>query len=662
LFYKTNIIKIKIDGFTLQNLYGIVKQLFKKMEAGTIGKLRFALDSFMSRGEEAMPSQNSGQSNGSIVHPQLKETVVGPPVYHATAGTSPNLVGTTMSSAEMAFPVKDYNALLSFPKKSGSLTHPKESRVNVQPLQPPPTHLELVQDSVSKLIHKPIRVDHFCNGLASLGFSDVAIMNLLQKMGLICQKNSHVMIDNVEMKRNLNQFIESLVQMKNIVNFVVAIIEKLRESPVVWAMLRNPSLSEYIWTTLEKEFVKKVRAFLTSIGFPSENSCIMTVPSSLASLSPTDLLEEIWRVVSAYDWESAPQKSAQGKRGRDDSSIVLVSLQQNSAKRVCDSSSPVIKNKSANLGILLTLVRNLAFTLLAGHGVSSVYLMDVVIGLEPKLMRKAVVFLSNTDNFWRFHRALMEIVGLAVESHSDGLIRLSIDERFNWYSFVTTVSELFKSFEHELVMMHQIAGQACHEAQKLAEDKKKQLEDFITSLWNLEKTGKMKAFLKRLCDICPIFDSPSTNFDLLKLAALHFVESVYNPSTSAYYDSTPCPDPLKAFIEHATTRFGVFTPKLPLCRYDITVCNHEFKSCPFGKNCRSVHSDYFSRRWIPKDRSSCCSDYGNRGFCGNQECSLVHANIVEFNRAVNAGAGDSKIELFKRIERECSIRIKTVHN
>jgi len=485
--------------------------------AGTIPNQQLALFSFMCR-KEAMSSQNSDQSNGSIVPPSLDEEVImGPPVYHAMAGI--RTVRTTIFSAELAFPARVYD--IYFPKKPKDSTSPKESRVNVEPVQPPPTDSELVQCFIFKLIHKPIRVDHFCNGLASLGFPDVAIMNLLQKMGLVCQKNSHVMIDNVEMKRNINQFIESLVHMKNIVDFVVTIIRKLRGNPVVWAILRNPSLSEYIKTTLEKEFVKKVRAFLTSIGFPSENSCIMTVPSSLASLSPTDLLEEIWRVVSAYDWESAPQKSAQGKRGRDDSSIAieplqqnlakrvcnssspviknqsadiapqkpaqakrgrdnssitLEPLQQNLAKRVCNSSSPVIKNQSADIDVCLTLVRTLAIALLAGHGVSSVNLMDVVIGLEPKLMRKTVDFLSNTDNFWRFHRALMEIVGLAVESHADGLIRLSIDERFNWCSFVKTISELFKSFEHELVMMRQIAGQARHEAQKRMDYEKKQHE------------------------------------------------------------------------------------------------------------------------------------------------------------------------------------------
>jgi len=624
--------------------------------AGTIGKLRFALDSFMSRGEEAMPSQNSGQSNGSIVPPQQDKVIIELPVYHATAGTSPNLVGTTMSSAELAFPVKVY-ALPSFPKKSGSLTPPKESRVNVQPLQPPPTHLELVQDSVSKLIHKPIRVDHFCDELASLEFSKVAIMNLLQKMGLICQKNSHVMIDNVEMKRNLNQFIESLVQMKNIVDFVVAIIENLRGNPVVWAILRNPSLSQYIETTLDKVFVKKVRAFLTSIGFPSENSCIMTVPSSLASLSPTDLLEEIWRVVSAYDWESAPQKPAQtkpaqAKRGREEEP---------------HQDAPSTKRQPLDEEQLIRFIlTQITKALLGTQGDSWISLDEVLqtnfVHLNSYNLHQVMDFMSNLDHIWCVQRILMEMPKLNIDIRN-GVFFLSIGEDFNFILFnsITTIAS-FRRFHGEITMMHQIADQACHEAQKLAEDKKKQLEDFITSLWNLEKTGNMKVFLKRLCDICPIFDSPSTNFDLLKLAALHFVESVYNPSTSAYYDSTPCPDPLKAFIEHATTRFGVFTPKLPLCRYDITVCNHEFKSCPFGKNCRSVHSDYFSRRWIPKDRSSCCSDYGNRGFCGNQECSLVHANIVEFNRAVNAGAGDSKIELFKRIERECSIRIKTVHN
>jgi len=383
----------------------------------------------------------------------------------------------------------------------------------------------------------------------------------------------------------------------------------------------------------------------------------MTVPSSLASLSPTDLLEEIWRVVSAYDWESAPQKPAQtkpaqAKRGREEEP---------------HQDAPSTKRQPLDEEQLIRFIlTQITKALLGTQGDSWISLDEVLqtnfVHLNSYNLHQVMDFMSNLDHIWCVQRILMEMPKLNIDIRN-GVFFLSIGEDFNFILFnsITTIAS-FRRFHGEITMMHQIADQACHEAQKLAEDKKKQLEDFITSLWNLEKTGNMKVFLKRLCDICPIFDSPSTNFDLLKLAALHFVESVYNPSTSAYYDSTPCPDPLKAFIEHATTRFGVFTPKLPLCRYDITVCNHEFKSCPFGKNCRSVHSDYFSKRWIPKDRSSCCSDYGNRGFCGNQECSLVHANIVEFNRAVNAGAGDSKIELFKRIERECSIRIKTVHN
>ena len=245
-----------------------------------------ALEGFMSRKDV----------KSSVVPTDNTRAVVGPPKFHVP--TSHNL------SAQPAFPQPTYEMV--FP--TSQIPSPPKCGSTVQPVHLKPSFPEHVRQTVCGLVIKPIQVITFCLAFLVLGFPQFAVSALLTKMGLKCEKNGKCMVDIKGMRENVVQFVKSLVQMKEIVDFVVAVITTLNKKPIFWTMLRNPSSPDYIHTTLPKEVLQSVRRCLTTIGFPEGNKDVMKLPSNLASLSTSDLLEKIWTVVSEYNWESAPQK------------------------------------------------------------------------------------------------------------------------------------------------------------------------------------------------------------------------------------------------------------------------------------------------------------------------------------------------------------------
>jgi hypothetical protein len=423
----------------------------------------------------------------------------------------------------------------------------------------------------------------------------------------------------------MGDFVKSLVQMKEIVDFVVAVITTLNKKPIYWTMFRNPSSPDYIESTLSKEVLQSVRSCLTKMGFLDRNE-LVKVPSTLASLSPSQLLEQIWSVVSNYDWESAPQKPT--KRGRED-----------------DPHPREVKKCVFSLEDLMrTVLSRLTLSLLATQGVGEISLCDffstAFLDLSPDHLRQMMRFLSNNDNLWRLHRLLMEVPQLNVENPNNDVC-LSMGDKFTFLSF--NVQEMLVHFDGlflEAIMMRQIAGQELHEEEVRREQERQRVERFRTAIWNLWKTKDMNAFFQELIAVCPEFNSFTTNWGLLKVVVGEFMRWTYNATTRDYHNREQCDNPLRVFLEDATIS-GVFSPKAPV-QERIRVCEYSAISCPFGSTCSGVHQEFKSHEWR-KDNvwGMCCPEYAERRTCRNPHCRYAHFTGDEFNRAFRNGGTDS---------------------
>lgn len=189
-------------------------------------------------------------------------------------------------------------------------------------------------------------------------------------------------------------------------------------------------------------------------------------------------------------------------------------------------------------------------------------------------------------------------------------------------------------------MMHQICYQLCHQKEiKYAREKRRQ-NRFNEALIFLWKTRNFGAFFEVLVDVCPEFNSFRTNWELLTYRVVYaFMKDVYNAATRrTCRDNKICDDPINEFIAYAT-KCGVFERTIPLCRYNVRICPHTIAECRRSE-CPNAHQDYLSHKWTSRSSASCCSNYANQGRCSDENhCQLAHVNVVEFNRALDSGAG-----------------------
>ncbi len=565
--------------------------------------------------ESFMRSTTKDEKSPSVVQAGDEPAVVGPPIFKVHHSKNQTFFDGP------AFPQPTYEMVFL----TSSILSPPKGGSTVQPVHPETSFPERVRKTVCDLVIRPIKVETFCSGLIGLGFPQSVVSALLMKMNLTRETNGNCMVDIKGMHENIDQFVKSLVQMKEIVDFVVAVITTLKKKPIHWTMFLNNTSHAYIDTTIPKEVLQSVRRCLTTMGF-SEGNGLMNVPSNLASLSASQLLEHIWTIVSNYDWESAPQKPA--KRGRDDD----------------PPPNMANKRKFSPKELLKIVLSRLTSSLLVTHGLGEISLFKffstAFLDLSPEHLRQMMLFLENYDNIWRIHRILMEVPQLNV-FFRNGDFYLSMGEGFMFLSF--NLQEMLVHFDGlflEAIMMHQMAAQERHEQEVREEQERQRVERFRTAILNRLKMRDTNQLFRELVAVCPEFNSFSTNLRLLEVVVDEFTNRIYNATTRAYHNREPCLDPLQVFIEYATVR-GVFSPKAPV-RECIRICEYSSKSCPYGPTCSGVHQCFFSSGWKKGSVwGTCCSEYSERRTCRNPDCRYGHFTGDEFNRAFTNGGKDS---------------------
>jgi len=569
-----------------------------------------ALEGFMSRADN---------EKSSVVQTVDEPAVVGLPRFKVHNSKKSILF------AEPAFTQPTYEMV--FPTSPKRTTDKDSSKVQLESshVRPEPSLPERVRKTVCGLLLRPIQVITFCLALFGLGFPQTAVSALLTKMSLTCEKNGNSMVDTRSMRENLDQFVKSLVQMKEIVDFIVAVINTLKKKLIFWTMFRNQSSPYYIKTTLPKDILQSVRRCLTILGF-SEGNQLMNVPSTLTSLSASQLLEQIWTVVSNYDWESAPQKPA--KRGREEEQP--------------DDAPPAKREPLSNEQIIKSVLTQIMKALLSGGSRISLHqiFQSGFLDLSQDRLRQVMDFLSNTDNVWCLHRILMEMKSLIV-SFEENDVFLSLGNDFNFLEFnPQQITMLFNRLFLESIMMRQTAYQELHEEEVRREQERRRIERFIKALWTLWKTNDINSFFQELIAVCPEFNSYRTNWSLLEVVVDEFRHWIYNATTRAYHNRESCENPLQEFLEYATIR-GVFSPKAPV-RQNIRICEYSSDSCPFGPTCSGAHQGFVSSGWRKGSVwGTCCPEYAERRTCRNPHCCYAHFTGDEFNRAFRNGGKDS---------------------
>jgi len=591
----------KICMILLINIY--------QMPKSAILSTNIAFQNFMNRRDEI----------SSVVQAGDEPAVVGPPRFKV----HPSKIQTLFD--EPAFPQPTYGTDFQTspnltPPKCGSTVQPRSLHVHPEPSLP-----ERVRTTVCGLLLRPIQVITFCLAFFGLGFPQSAVSAILKKLNLTCEKNGNSMVDTRSMRESLDQFVRSLVQMKEIVDFIVAVITTLNKKPIYWTMFLNNTSPYYIHTALPREVLQSVRRCLTILGF-SEGNDLMKVPSNLASLSASQLLEHIWTIVSKYDWEPAQQKPA--KRSREEEQP--------------DDAPPAKREPLSNEQIIKSVLTQIMKALLSGGSRISLHqiFQSGFLDLSQDRLRQVMNFLSNTDNVWCLQRILMEMKSLIVSFEGDDVF-LSRGDDFNFSEFnPQQMTVLFNRLFLEAIMMRQTAYQELHEEEIRREQERRRIERFIKALWTLWKTNDINSFFQELIAVCPEFNSYRTNWSLLEVVVDEFRHSIYNATTRAYHNRDHCVNPLEDFLEYATIH-GVFSQKA-LIRENIRICEYRSDSCPFGPTCSGAHQCFVSSGWRKGSVwGTCCPEYAERRTCRNPHCCYAHFTGDEFNRAFRNGGKDS---------------------
>lgn len=487
----------------------------------------------------------------------------------------------------------------------------------------PQTLAQQIKSAVSGLTKHPVSVETFADGLTRFGFPNSVVVLTLKKKDLISEKNGKLMVN---LHNNIVTFVNTLVDMKERVDFLSTVFAKLRVGSVFWKNLRNPNNSDFIETSLSKDDMKKLLSLLTSLGFNSEPNDKLSLPPTWMSLSMTDCLNNVWNVVSNWDWNlPLPPK----KRGRNDD----------------DDPPPPKKIMFSMTQLMKTIVVKLISFLLATHGVRNLSLSEffstAFLDLSPDHLRQMMDFLSNQNHVWILNRILMEIPKLNVDFLHNDDVCLSMEEGFSFTSF--NMKDMLSQIDHlflEAVMHHQVACQKIHEKEVEKSQKNNLINRFKNILWNFWNKKDFNIFFQALIAICPEFDSKHTNNEVLQIVAKEFISFIYNSTTRDYHNRDPCANPLQDFLEYATIR-GVFSKKPPQDQR-IRVCDYLQKFCPFGPTCSGVHQDFVSLGW--KEGTvwgMCCQHYAESRTCRNKNCGNLHVTGDEYYRASRNGGNDS---------------------
>lgn len=489
----------------------------------------------------------------------------------------------------------------------------------VQPDDPvvPKTLAQRVQSSVSSLMRTQISTKTFAFGLTQFGFPIFVILNLLTKMGLVCEKNGNQMVQ----RTNMGAFVKALVLMKERVDFFLAVIEKLRLSSIGWNTL-------LIEIPLSNDDLKRLFSLFKSLGFNSGLDDELSLPATWRSLSMEACSNQVWTAVSQWDWDHPLP-----------------------AKKRCHEDDPPPreekKRKFSPEELMNIVISRLTRSVLATHGLGELslnyFFLTVFLDMSPENLRQMMDFLSNQDMVWILLRFLMEVPRLNVEFRN-GDFYISIGEGFTFLSFnMMDFAFEFKRLFLESIMMRQIACQELHEQEVREAQERQRVERFRTAIWNRWKMRDTNQLFRELVAVCPEFNSFTTNWRLLEVVVDEFMNQIYNATTRAYHKRREqCENPLQVFLEYAINR-GVFT-ELPEERAFVRVCDSSLDDCLFGNACSGVHQDVVNKHWRPSGEcfGQCCREYMTRGTCSNFSCKYAHANVWEIQRAYKHGSTDSK--------------------
>ena len=315
---------------------------------------------------------------------------------------------------------------------------------------------------------KTVSVDTFTTTLSTLGFPIFVLVSLLTKMGLLCEKNHK----HVVQRTNMSAFVQALVLMNERSVFLLAIINQLRRGPIVWKNLRNPNNPSFIETTLSKDEIKKLLMLLTSLGFNLRTNEQLSLPKNWISLSREDCSNNLWNVLSQWDWNLPIPQKKRGREGEDETPPPRHKQE---------------KRKFSVEDLVKTILTRLMIALLDSHGIASIslskFFQTEFLDLSQDHLRQVLNFLSNPDNLWCLHRILMEMKNLNVYVGKDDLL-LSLGDGFDISEFnPQQTTMIFNALFIEAIMMRQSACQELHEKHQEEEVRRnrqrQRIESFI---------------------------------------------------------------------------------------------------------------------------------------------------------------------------------------
>lgn len=531
----------------MDNIYKIymviVRLHFTEMPIGTISQQLLALASFMKR-----PS-------GDITGSEVPEQVVDKLSSSSTGYNSPPFVSQIVQST---YDPHSVQAIVHVDKEAPQVV--------------PETQHQMLTNVIASLTNKQLTRMNFCKGIECLGVPAAVVEIFLMKLNLIREKNGKKFVD---VRHDTKQLVETLVSVMMKVDLINAIIEKLRDKTTLfWSSFMNQRHELCIPTDLSKTQMKEVFNLLNVLGFinnPLTKTLIL--PSQWSSLSVDKCRNMVWNFVSQSEITTTHPPSKPKKCGRSDQaqSEITTTPPSKGKKRGRSGFEEATQNQDKWRGLSVDELLNIFFTNLFDYVLSrrgfSISLNEVIntafLALSPNDLHQLMDFLSSRDAIWILQRIMMEIPHLTLLLPADEDVFLYIREEVSALSFdMNSVVRQYHLFSMEAIVHFQDINRRIHEERVREEQERKHVrllnEDFISLLWELWKKKDMTAFLVRLRQVCPEFDSKHTRWILLQNRIVNeFRFYIYNATTRAYHNGEPCETPLQDFLEYCV-KSGVF--------------------------------------------------------------------------------------------------------
>lgn len=524
----------------------IVRLHFTEMSSGTISQQLLALASFMER--------PSGDMTGS----GTSEPVVDKLSSSSTGYNSPPFVSQIVPSTYDPHSVQE-------------IVHVEQEAPQVVP----ETLHSMLTNVIASLTKKQLTLKNFCKGIECLGVPAAVLEIILMKLNLIREKNGKKFVD---VRHDTKQLVETLVSVMMKVDLIGAIIEKLRDKTTLfWSSFMNPRHDSHVKSDLLRDQKKEVLDLLTSLGFVNRQNNCLILPSQWASLSVDECRNMVWNFVSQSEITTSHPPSKPKKCGRSDQSQseITTTPPSKGKKRGRSGFEEATQNQDKWQGLSVDELLNIFFTNLFDYVLSrrcfSISLNEVInsafLALSPNDLHQLMDFLSSGDTIWILQRIMMEIPHLTLLLPADEDVFLYIKEQVSVLSFdMNSVVRQYHLFSMEAIVHFQDMNRRIHEERDREEQEREHVrllnEAFISLLWELWKKKDMETFFIGLNHICPEFDSKHTNWSRLKKCVVNeFRFSIYNATTRAHHNGSPCETPLQDFLEYCV-KSGVFPMRM----------------------------------------------------------------------------------------------------